>query len=75
MSRGVVLTLAGLAGGVLLAVIATPLMTPLLYGVRPDYVKLVAVTAGVLLMVAALACFAPARRASRIDPMIALRNE
>jgi putative ABC transport system permease protein len=75
MSRGVVLTLAGLAGGVLLAVIATPLMTPLLYGVRPDYVKLVAVTAGVLLVVAALACFAPARRASRIDPMIALRNE
>ena len=75
LSRGFALTVTGLAGGSLLAALATPLMTPLLYGWRPDYLPLVASTVCVLLAVAALACFLPARRASRIDPVIALRNE
>ena len=73
--RGFVLTLGGFAGGSLLAAIATPLMTPLLYGLRPDYGPLVAGTVCLLLTVAAVACLLPARRASRIDPVIALRNE
>jgi putative ABC transport system permease protein len=75
VSRGFALTLAGLAGGSLLAAIAAPLLAPLLYGMRPNYVQLVVGTSCVLLAVAALACFVPARRASRIDPVIALRNE
>ena len=75
MLRGVALTLGGFAGGSLLAAIATPLMTPLLYRLRPDYGPLVVGTVSLLLTVAALACFLPARRASRIDPVIALRNE
>jgi putative ABC transport system permease protein len=73
--RGLALTLTGLAAGFVLSAIATPLMTPLMYGWRPDYLPLVLGTSGLLLAVAALACFIPARRASRVDPVIALRNE
>jgi ABC-type lipoprotein release transport system permease subunit len=50
-------------------------MTTLLYGFRPDYIATATVVSVVLLAVAALACFVPARRASRVDPVIALRNE
>jgi predicted permease len=73
--RGLALTLFGLAVGLVLAVVAARLMTALFYGFRPDYIPAVAVIALVLLAVAALACFVPARRASRIDPMIALQRE
>jgi ABC-type lipoprotein release transport system permease subunit len=58
-----------------LAAIAARLMTTLFYGFRPDYVPAVAVVSLVLLAVAALACLVPARRASRIDPMVALQHE
>jgi predicted permease len=73
--RGLALTLAGLALGLVLAAIASRLMTTLLYGFRPDYIPTVTVVSLILLGVAALACFVPARRASRVDPVIALRNE
>jgi putative ABC transport system permease protein len=73
--RGLALTLAGLAIGSVLAVIAARLMTTLFYGFRPDYIPVVAVVSLILLAVAALACLVPARRASRIDPMIALQRE
>jgi putative ABC transport system permease protein len=73
--RGLVLTLTGLALGLVLAAIASRLMTALLYGFRPDFIPTVAAVSLILLSVAALACFVPARRASRVDPMIALRQE
>jgi putative ABC transport system permease protein len=73
--RGLVVTLAGLATGIVLAAIASRLMTTLLYGFRPDYVSTVAAVSVILLGVAALACLIPARRAARVDPMIALRQE
>jgi len=73
--RGLALTLAGLAIGLVLSAIAARSMTTLLYGFRPDYVPTVTVVSLTLLAVAALACFVPARRASRVDPVIALRNE
>jgi ABC-type antimicrobial peptide transport system permease subunit len=50
-------------------------MTALLHGFRLDYVPTAAAVSLILLAVAALACFVPALRASRIDPVIALRNE
>jgi predicted permease len=73
--RGLALTLAGLGIGLVLSVIAARLMTTLFYGFQPGYVPAVVVVSLILLAVAALACFVPARRASRIDPMIALQYE
>ena len=73
--RGLALTLAGLALGLVLAVIAARLMTTLFYGFRPDCVPAVVVVSLILLAVAALACFVPARRVSMVNPMEALRHE
>jgi putative ABC transport system permease protein len=73
--RGLALTLTGLVIGLVLAAIAARSMTSLLYGFRPDYVPTVSAASLILLGVAALACFVPARRASRVDPVIALRSE
>ena len=73
--RGLALTLGGLTMGLVLAAIASRFMSALLYGFRPDYITTVAVVSMILVGVAALACVVPARRASRIDPMIALRQE
>ena len=73
--RGLGLTLCGLAIGHVLAAIASRLLTTLLYGFRPDYFATVAAVSLILLAVATLACFVPARRASLVDPMIALRQE
>jgi ABC-type antimicrobial peptide transport system permease subunit len=66
--QGLSLTLAGLAVGLALA---ARLMTTLLDGVRPGYLPTVAVVSLILVGVAAVACFVPARRASHVDPMIA----
>jgi len=73
--RGLALTLTGLVIGLILAASAARSMTALLYGFRPDYVPTVTGVSLVLLAVAALACFVPARRASRVDPVVALRND
>jgi cell division protein FtsX len=73
--RGLALTFSGLAMGLALATVATRSMTSLLYGFRPDYLPTATVASLILLTVAALACLIPARRASRIDPMVALRND
>jgi predicted permease len=73
--RGLALALAGLAIGVILAVAAARVMTTLFYGVRPDYIGVLAGVSFMLLAVAALASIVPARRASRIDPVIALQQE
>jgi putative ABC transport system permease protein len=72
---GLALTLLGLGIGFVLAIVAARLMTSLLYGFQPNYAPIVAAVSVVLLAVAALALFVPARVASCIDPMIALRHE
>jgi putative ABC transport system permease protein len=73
--RGLMLTLAGLAIGLALAAIASRWMTTLLYGFEPDYIPTVTVVSVILLGVATLACLVPARRAARVDPVVALRIE
>ena len=73
--RGLGLTLAGLAAGWGLAAVAARLLTALLYGFQPSYGRIAVAVSVLLLAVAVLACFVPAHRASRIDPVMALRNE
>jgi len=73
--RGMALALVGLAIGLVLAAVAARLMTTLFYGFHPDYLPAVTVVSLVLMAVAALASLVPARRASRIDPMLALQHE
>jgi predicted permease len=73
--RGLMLTLAGLAIGLVLAVIAARAMRTLFYDFQPDYISAIAVASLTLLAVASFASIVPARRASRIDPMIALQQE
>ena len=73
--RGLTLTFVGLAMGLALAAIAARSMTSLLYGFRPGYLPIATVASLILLIVAVLASLVPARRASRMDPVIALRSE
>jgi len=73
--RGLLLALAGAVIGIGTAMAVTRLMATMLYGVRPyDPATFVGV-AFLLVLVALAACSIPARRAMRIDPMVALRYE
>jgi predicted permease len=75
MIRGVILVGVGVAVGVAASIAFSRLLGALLFGVAPNSVlTLVAVSAG-LIVVALLACYIPARRATRVDPMVALRYE
>ena len=73
--QGLAPVLAGLAAGLAAAIFATRLVAGLLFGVRELDPAIFAGAALVLLASAALACFIPALRATRVDPLIALRYE
>ena len=75
LREGIVLTALGIVGGLAGAVVLTRLMASLLFGVSAsDPVVYVAISA-LLLTVSIVACYLPARRATRVDPIIALRYE
>ncbi|MGH9475898.1 MAG: ADOP family duplicated permease [Terriglobales bacterium] len=73
--QGLTLALAGVAIGLAAALVFTRLLSSLLYGIRPDDPLTFLAVAVVLLAVALLASWLPARRATRLDPTVALRNE
>jgi putative ABC transport system permease protein len=73
--QGLVLTVTGVATGMALAFALTRLMKSLLFNVTPTDAMTFAVVAGALVAVALLACLIPARRATKVDPLIALRYE
>jgi predicted permease len=72
---GLRLTLAGIAAGAAAAVALTRLMEKLLFEVRPLDPPAFAVAAITLVAFALLACYLPARRATRVDPLTALRQD
>lgn len=73
--RGLLLALSGVAIGLAVAWGVTRLLSGFLYGVSPFDPSIVGLVAGALIATALLASYLPARRATRVDPMIALRAE
>lgn len=75
LRRGMKLTLIGMALGLMGAVASTRLLRDMLFGIKPfDPLTFAAVTL-LLILISLAACFLPARRATKVDPMNVLRNE
>ena len=75
VSQGLKVTAIGLAIGVVGSLIAGKALNSLLYGVSPHDPVVLSLMAVVLVLVATLASYFPALRATRVDPMVALRHE
>jgi len=75
VTDGMKLAIVGTAIGVAAAIVLTRLLSTMLFGVAPvDALTFVTVSFGAL-AVALLACYIPARRATKVDPLVALRDE
>jgi ABC-type antimicrobial peptide transport system permease subunit len=75
LGRGLLLVMIGLATGLTGSLVGTQILSGLLFGIEPNDPVTLAAVAVVLLAVAALACFGPARKATTVDPLKALRSE
>jgi ABC-type antimicrobial peptide transport system permease subunit len=75
VGQGMKLLLLGVATGTFLALLLTPVMSNLLFGVKPDDPVTFAGSAAFLALIGVLACYIPARRATNVDPVVALRSE
>jgi putative ABC transport system permease protein len=74
LRKGIVLACVGIAAGVIFSASAAPIMASLLYRVRPHDPAVFLIVPLLLLAVAVLASYIPARRATKVDPMFALRE-
>ena len=75
IGQGMKLTLIGVVLGSVGAIVVTRLMRSLLFAVAPTDLMTFGISSVVLIVVALLACFIPARRATKVDPLVALRYE
>jgi ABC-type antimicrobial peptide transport system permease subunit len=75
LRQGLALVLVGIAIGVMGGAWLTTAMKSLLFGVSPNDPPTFAIVSAILLAVAAAATYIPARRATKVDPMVALRYE
>jgi predicted permease len=75
LGQGLLLTLAGLALGIAASLALTRYLKSVLFGVTATDVLTYAAVALLLCLVSLVACYIPARRATKIDPMMALRHE
>jgi ABC-type antimicrobial peptide transport system permease subunit len=75
IKQGLVLVVLGAAAGIGASFAVTRFLQSLLFGVRATDFWTFAAVCGLLLLVGMLACYIPARRATRVDPMVALRYE
>jgi ABC-type antimicrobial peptide transport system permease subunit len=73
--QAMLLVVIGVVSGTIAALVLSQTMTKMLFGVTATDPATFAGVAAVLVGVALLACYMPARRASRVDPIIALRSE
>ena len=75
LQQGLTPTVAGIAAGLLAGIALSRFLTAQLFEVPPHDPVTALVTAAVVAAVSLLACYMPARRAARLDPSSALRNE
>ena len=75
LSHGLKLVAIGLAAGLAIAAGASQLMQKLLFNVQPLDPLVYAAVAVLFTVIAMLACLLPARRATKVDPIVALRAE
>jgi putative ABC transport system permease protein len=75
LARAALTALGGIALGTLLSFLATRAMRTMLFGISPSDPRTFIVVAAIMMGVALVAAYVPARRATRVDPMLAIRTE
>ena len=75
MRESMVLVAIGVVAGLAIAIAGSQLIATLLFGLAPTDPRTIVVAVAVMVLVSAVAGYLPARRASRVDPMVALRYE